>query len=85
MPTQELPPAYFVGGAPALDFLNSIASPVDVPVERLRSGEDFLNWLSQANLVKPEVLRPRAGQQVLGSLTPWQRKRAPSATGSARS
>ena len=57
MPTQELPLPFFVGGAPALDFLNSIASPVDVPVEWLSSGENFLNWLSQANLVKPEVLQ----------------------------
>ncbi|WP_239143111.1 CGNR zinc finger domain-containing protein [Variovorax sp. WS11] len=40
-----------------MDFLNSIASPVDAPVEWLSSGEDFLNWLSQADLVKPEVLQ----------------------------
>ena len=56
-PTQELPLPVFVGGAPALDFLNSIASPVDVPVEWLSSGENFLNWLSQANLIKPDVLQ----------------------------
>jgi predicted RNA-binding Zn ribbon-like protein len=56
-PTQKLPLPFFVGGAPALDFLNSIASPVDVPVEWLSSGENFLNWLSQANLIKPEVLQ----------------------------
>jgi predicted RNA-binding Zn ribbon-like protein len=48
---------FFVGGAPALDFLNSIASPVDLPVEWLSSGESFLSWLSQADLVKPEVLQ----------------------------
>jgi len=54
---QERPPPFFIGGAPALDFLNSIASPVDVPVEWLSSGEDFLNWLSQAQLVRPEVLQ----------------------------
>ena len=54
---QQLPPPFFLGGAPALDFLNSIATPVDVPVEWLASGEDFLNWLSQANLVKPEALQ----------------------------
>ena len=54
---QQLPPPFFLGGAPALDFLNSIATPVDVPVEWLASGEDFLNWLPQANLVKPEALQ----------------------------
>ncbi|RZL93448.1 MAG: hypothetical protein EOP82_07715 [Variovorax sp.] len=57
VPRQELPPPFFVGGAPALDFLNSIASPVEVPVEWLDSGEGLVNWLSQANLVKPEVLQ----------------------------
>jgi len=57
LPTPELPLVLFVGGAPALDFLNSIALPVDVPVEWLSSGDSFLNWLSQANLVKPEVLQ----------------------------
>lgn len=56
MTQQVRPPAFFIAGAPALDFLNSIASPVDVPVEWLASGEDFLMWLEQANLVKPEVL-----------------------------
>jgi hypothetical protein len=45
-----------VGGSPALDFLNSIASPVDVPVEWLSSGEDLLDWLAQAGLVAPDVL-----------------------------
>ncbi|WP_332107457.1 CGNR zinc finger domain-containing protein [Variovorax sp. PBL-H6] len=54
--TQELPSPFFIGGVLALDFLNSIASPVDVPVEWLGSGEDFLNWLSKANLVQPETL-----------------------------
>jgi predicted RNA-binding Zn ribbon-like protein len=54
---RERPPPFFIAGAPALDFLNSIASPVDVPVEWLGSGEDFLNWLSQAQLVRPEVLQ----------------------------
>lgn len=47
---------FFVGGAPALDFLNSVASPLGVPVDWLGSGEDFLKWLAQPNLVSPEVL-----------------------------
>jgi predicted RNA-binding Zn ribbon-like protein len=54
---QERPPPIFVGGATALDFLNSIASPVDVPVEWIGSGKDFLSWLSEAHLVSPEALR----------------------------
>jgi predicted RNA-binding Zn ribbon-like protein len=45
-----------VGGAHALDFLNSIASPLDVPVEWLASGDDLVNWLAQSQLVAPDVL-----------------------------
>ena len=60
LPAPELPLPFFVGGAPALDFLNSIASPVDMPVEWFNSGDGFLNWLSQANLVKADVLQPNA-------------------------
>jgi predicted RNA-binding Zn ribbon-like protein len=52
----DRPPPFLVGGSPALDFLNSIASPVDVPVEWLSSGEDLLDWLAQAGLVAPDVL-----------------------------
>jgi predicted RNA-binding Zn ribbon-like protein len=52
----ERPPALFVGSAPALDFLNSIASPAGVRVEWIGSGEDFLHWLAQARLVDSKVL-----------------------------
>jgi predicted RNA-binding Zn ribbon-like protein len=50
------PAAFFIGGAPALDFLNSIATPVDTPVEWIASGEDLLDWLGEANLTSREVL-----------------------------
>jgi predicted RNA-binding Zn ribbon-like protein len=50
-------PAVFLGNHAALDFLNSIATPVDVPVEWLGSGEAFIGWLCQAGLVSDEVLR----------------------------
>ena len=49
-------PALFLADAPALDFLNSVATPVDVPVEWLNDGEGLLSWLAQANLVPDEVL-----------------------------
>lgn len=51
-----LPPPAFIADAVGLDFLNSLATPVDVPVEWLESGEDFLSWLEQAKLVPPDVL-----------------------------
>jgi len=46
----------FVTGLPALDFLNTIAVPVDTEVEWLGSGEDMLDWLAQAGLVRSDVL-----------------------------
>jgi predicted RNA-binding Zn ribbon-like protein len=50
------PAPMFIAGAPALDFLNSVATPVDTTVEWLTSGEDLLAWLDAAGLVPPEVL-----------------------------
>jgi predicted RNA-binding Zn ribbon-like protein len=57
------PPALFIADARGLDFLNSIATPADTPIEWLGSGEDFVTWLRQAGLVAPQVLEaivPRA-------------------------
>ncbi len=45
------PPAMFVADAPALDFLNSVATPVDELIDWLDSGEGFLGWLRQAQLI----------------------------------
>lgn len=50
------PDPMFIADARALDFLNSIATPVDTPVEWLTSGEDLLSWLHAAQLVPAEVL-----------------------------
>ena len=50
------PPAVFVGGALGLDFLNSIATPVDTPIDWIDDGEGLLNWLEQAQLVPAEAL-----------------------------
>lgn len=47
----------FVADAKGIDFLNSIATPVDVPVEWLGSGQDLLAWLKDADLVPGEVLK----------------------------
>lgn len=49
--------AIFIGGDPALDFLNSLATPIDVPVEWLDDGDGLLSWLGQAQLVSASVLR----------------------------
>ena len=55
-------PAIFVAGDPALDFLNSVATPVDVPVEWLDDGEGLLSWLRQAQLVPAPVLKEARSQ-----------------------
>jgi predicted RNA-binding Zn ribbon-like protein len=54
--TATRPPPIFVADNAGLDFLNTIAVPVDTLVEWLTSGEDLLAWLSQAGLVPDEVL-----------------------------
>jgi predicted RNA-binding Zn ribbon-like protein len=62
------PPAIFIADAPALDFLNSIATPVDTPVEWIDSGEGLLAWLEQADLVPGDVLARFRKQSMPGEL-----------------
>ena len=50
------PTAMFIADSCGLDFLNSIATPVDEPVEFIGSGEDYLHWLRDAELVPAGVL-----------------------------
>ena len=61
-------PALFIAGNPALDFLNSLATPLDVPVEWLDDGEGLLSWLRQAQLVPAAVLRQVRLQSSPGEL-----------------
>src|SRR5262245_49643677 len=49
-------PAIFVADSVGLDFLNSIATPVGVPVDWIDDGPGLLAWLRQARLVPAEVL-----------------------------
>jgi predicted RNA-binding Zn ribbon-like protein len=53
--SQSLPPI-LVADAPGLDFLNSVATPVDVPLDWLDDGDGLLAWLEQADMVPAEVL-----------------------------
>ena len=39
------PPAIFLADSPGLDFLNSVATPVDTPVDWIADGEGLLDWL----------------------------------------
>jgi predicted RNA-binding Zn ribbon-like protein len=56
------PPANFIADSPGLDFLNSIATPVDAPVDWLDSGDGLVAWLAQANLVPTHALNALAQQ-----------------------
>jgi predicted RNA-binding Zn ribbon-like protein len=48
--SQQLP-ALFIADSPGLDFLNSVAAPVNIPVDWIDDGEGLLSWLDQARLV----------------------------------
>ena len=66
--TNRRPPPFFIADNLGLDFLNSIAVPVDSKVEWLASGEDLLAWLKQAQLVPDTVLNTFRKNAVPGEL-----------------
>ncbi|HTV38991.1 MAG TPA: CGNR zinc finger domain-containing protein [Candidatus Sulfotelmatobacter sp.] len=49
--SSQLPPALFIAGPLGIDFLNSVAIPVDSVVDWISTGEDYLDWLRQAELL----------------------------------
>lgn len=49
-------PAMFIADAVALDFLNSVATPTDTPVDWIDNGDGFLAWMEQAGLVPARAL-----------------------------
>lgn len=61
-------PALFLADAPGLDFLNSVATPIDTPVEWLDDGDGLLSWLQQAQLVPEEVLEAIRTRALPGEL-----------------
>jgi predicted RNA-binding Zn ribbon-like protein len=50
------PPAMFIADSLGLDFLNSIATPIDTPVDWIGDGDGLVRWLAQADLVPADVL-----------------------------
>lgn len=65
------PPPMFLAEALGLDFLNSIATPVDTQVEWIANGDDLLAWLDAAKIVPQDVLeelRTSAGPGELDAL-----------------
>jgi predicted RNA-binding Zn ribbon-like protein len=61
-------PAIFVADSLGLDFLNSIATPVDTPVDWLDSGDGLLRWLAQAKLVPADALGELKARAMPGEL-----------------
>jgi predicted RNA-binding Zn ribbon-like protein len=49
-------PAIFIADSQGLDFLNSVATPVDTPIDWIADGDGFIDWLAQARYVAPDVL-----------------------------
>src|SRR4051794_3324521 len=65
MSTQK-PPAFFISGSLGLDFLNTLATPVDVQVDWIDSGDGFLAWLEEAGLVTAEELKALRDRAIPG-------------------
>jgi predicted RNA-binding Zn ribbon-like protein len=65
---QHRPPAIFIADSLGLDFLNSIATPVDTPVDWLDSGDGFLVWLARAKLVPADALDEVMARMMPGEL-----------------
>ncbi len=61
-------PAIFIADSLGLDFLNSIATPVDTPVDWLDSGDGLLEWLAQAKLVPADALDVLKARAMPGEL-----------------
>jgi len=61
-------PAIFIADSLGLDFLNSIATPVDTPIDWLNSGDGLLKWLAQAKLVPADVLDELKARAMPGEL-----------------
>jgi predicted RNA-binding Zn ribbon-like protein len=62
------PPAIFIASSLGLDFLNSIATPVDTPVDWLGTGDGLLSWLAQAKLVPVDALDELRARAMPGEL-----------------
>ena len=56
MPQDRRPAPFFIGESPALDFLNSVATPRTVRHDWLETGSDLLDWLVAAGMAsEPEL------------------------------
>jgi predicted RNA-binding Zn ribbon-like protein len=65
---QHRRPAIFIADSLGLDFLNSIATPLDTPVDWLDSGDGLLKWLAEAKLVPADALEELKERAMQGEL-----------------
>ena len=65
---QHRTPAIFIADSLGLDFLNSIATPVDTPIDWLDNGDGLLRWLAQAKLVPADALDALKARAMPGEL-----------------
>ena len=61
-------PAIFIADSLGLDFLNSVATPVDTAIDWIEDGDGLLNWLAQAALVPREALDSVKARAMPGEL-----------------
>jgi predicted RNA-binding Zn ribbon-like protein len=64
----QRPPPLLIADSLGLDFLNSIATPVDTVVDWLEDGEGFVAWLAQAQFVSADVIEAVRKQALPGEL-----------------
>jgi predicted RNA-binding Zn ribbon-like protein len=62
----DRPPAIFLSGSLGLDFLNTMATPVDVQVDWINDGDGLLSWLEQAKLVPARTVKELKAQAMPG-------------------
>ncbi|GAA5080782.1 CGNR zinc finger domain-containing protein [Lysobacter panacisoli] len=62
------PTAMFIADASGLDFLNSVATPIDEPIDWIRDGRGLVDWLRQAGLVPEHELHSIASRAMPGEL-----------------
>jgi predicted RNA-binding Zn ribbon-like protein len=60
------PPAIFVADALGLDFLNTVATPMDREIDWIDDGDGLLAWLQQAQLVPVSTLETLRAQGMPG-------------------
>jgi len=61
-------PAIFIADALGIDFLNSLATPLDQPVDWIGNGEGLVSWIRQAGLVPEHQLTALVERAMPGEL-----------------